>query len=339
VISATHASGGAIQLLDETGEWLRLHAHAGLDVEVVAQLEVTSADSGLSGWAATHEDELTLNDVNRDQRTTDVIRQSDVNVYAGVPMTVQGRVIGVVSVFRERRRSFGADDLTLLSSVADQVASVVAQREVLAKNEHLLLVEERNRLARELHDAVTQSLYSLMLFAGATKRQLQNGHLANALQFTTQLEGTAQQALKEMRLLLHNLRPTILMEVGLVRALRQRLDAVEARAGIKATLSADEVDLAPQLEEAIYFIASEALNNALKHAHATTVHLTLQQSPHGVTLTISDDGIGFDPAALRDSGGLGLASMRERSEKLGAALTIVSAENCGTTLTLILPSD
>ncbi len=339
VMSATHASGGAIQLLDETGEQLHLHAHIGLDAELVEQIEVTSADSGLPGWTATHDDELVLKDVNSDQRTTDVLRQSEVNVYAGAPMTVQGRVIGVVSVFRERRRSFGADDIALLSSVADQVASVVAQREVLAANEHLLLVQERNRLARELHDAVTQSLYSLMLFAGASKRQLQNGNLANALHFTTQLEGTAQQALKEMRLLLHNLRPAILAEVGLVRALRQRLDAVEARAGITASLRADEIELSPNIEEAIYFIASEALNNALKHAHATTVQITLQQSSDGVTLTISDNGIGFDPTALRDSGGLGLASMHERSEKLDAELVLISAENQGTTITLTLPSN
>lgn len=193
------------------------------------------------------------------------------------------------------------------------------------------ILEERNRLARDLHDSVTQSLYSLTLFAEASQRLVNSGDTRRANDYLTQVGETAQQALKEMRLLVYELRPVALEEVGLVGALQQRLDAVEGRAGVETQLLVnDVVELPPTVEEALYRIAQEALNNTLKHANASTVTVRIAIESDQVRLSIADNGDGFDRLAVASSGGLGLRSMRERCEGLGASLEIVSNEGAGT---------
>jgi signal transduction histidine kinase len=141
----------------------------------------------------------------------------------------------------------------------------------------------------------------------------------------------AQQALKEMRLLVYQLRPPALEHDGLIGALQHRLDAVEERAGVKARLLADKMlELPGPVEEALYHITQEALNNALKHASATSVLVQIRAPDHRVELEITDDGVGFEPEAVMGKGGLGLVSMRERAEQLGGELTLLSAVGKGT---------
>jgi signal transduction histidine kinase len=138
-----------------------------------------------------------------------------------------------------------------------------------------------------------------------------------------QVAETAQQALREMRLLLHNLRPSILEQVGLVKAIKQRFDAVEKRVGVEVDYQVQgKIDLPPRVEEALYQIVQEALNNALKHAAATEIRLLLCQQEDSVSLTVSDNGKGFKLIELNEGGGLGLTSMRERVDSLGGNLNI-----------------
>lgn len=334
VMVATHSSGGAIQLLDESEQWLRLHAHAGLEPEIVVEMNRSSAETGLFGWTASHQETLILPDLTSDWRSSELIRNSDSNVYAGVPMHASGAVVGVLSIFRERKRAFSPEDIAMLTSVADQIGVIIVNHELQTENDRLLLVEERNRLARELHDAVTQSLYSSMLMTGALQKQAENGNLENVRQISAQLQANAQQALKEMRLLIHNLRPSILASVGLARALHHRLNAVEGRASVAHNLqTSGTISLPPDVEEAFYFIAQEALNNSLKHAQASSVTVSLKQLATEVVLSISDDGCGFNPAEVEE-GGLGMTSMRERSEYINGVLQINSTINKGTTITI-----
>lgn len=199
------------------------------------------------------------------------------------------------------------------------------------------ILEERNRLARDLHDSVTQSLYSLTLFAEASQRLVNSGDLKRADSYLTQVGETAQQALKEMRLLVYELRPIALEKVGLVGALQQRLDAVEGRAGVETQLLvSNNVELSPMIEEALYRIAQEALNNTLKHANARNVIVKITIESEDIQLTIEDDGCGFELEAAKISGGMGLMSIQERCEGLGAWLKIVSAEGEGTQIQITL---
>lgn len=201
------------------------------------------------------------------------------------------------------------------------------------------IVEERNRLARDLHDSVTQSLYSLTLFAEASQRLASNGDIDRAKDYLKQVGDTAQQALKEMRLLVYELRPLMLEKVGLIGALQQRLDAVEGRTGIETQLQVNDiVELPTHIEEALYRIAQEALNNTLKHANAQSVSVNVILHDNHIRLAIIDDGDGFDTDEP-SSGGLGLTSIRERAEKLGATLIITSAPGAGTQIELSLVID
>ena len=337
VLMAVHGSGGAIQIFDDAGEKLYLAAHRGIDVEVIERLEVTAGDAGLSGWTAEHDETLVLADLNKDRRAPAVLRDSDLTVYVGVPMSARGNVVGVLNAFRESRRPFSPEDISLLTSVGDQIAVAVENARLRLDNERLLIVEERNRLARELHDAVTQSLYSLVLFSGATKRQIERNNQPQSLEFIHRVEQTGQQALKEMRLLVHNLRPDVLEQAGLERAIRQRLDAVEGRANIKSALTVSgTIALPSHVEEALYQLTQEALNNSLKHSNARHVIVRLEQRDDTVRLRIQDDGVGFDLESAEDNGGLGLTSMRERIELLNGSIDISSESGEGTTINITI---
>jgi len=214
-----------------------------------------------------------------------------------------------------------------VQSAHQQLQSYTAQAEELA------VLEERNRLARELHDSVTQSLYSLTLFSHAARRMSEDLGEERLQRQIEQIGTTAVKALKEMRLLVYELRPPELKKEGLIRAIRQRLEAVEGRSGVEARLVVDELVRLPQsVEQELYRIANEALNNALKHAAATSVVVYLRQIDGRIELEIVDDGIGFEPENVRDRGGLGLASIRERAEQLGGTATIHSAPGEGTSV-------
>jgi signal transduction histidine kinase len=138
-----------------------------------------------------------------------------------------------------------------------------------------------------------------------------------------------------MRLLVYELRPLVLETEGLVGALQQRLDAVEKRAGVQSRLIVEgALDLPPRVEEGLYRIAQEALNNALKHAAASAVTVRICADGQDIRLDVSDNGQGFDPAAVSDRGGLGFTSMRERAERLGGIVAVQSAPGEGTTITV-----
>ncbi|MBX3054923.1 MAG: PAS domain-containing protein [Anaerolineae bacterium] len=201
------------------------------------------------------------------------------------------------------------------------------------KAEQVVVLEERNRLARELHDSVTQSLYSVTLFAEAGRNQAENGQFDRAAWYFAEILATGQQALKEMRLLVHKLRPSALEKDGLVPALQHRLNAVEGRAGIQHQLVVEgEIHLPPEVEEAIYHVSQEALNNAIKHARASEVRVTVCQDDQHLELTVWDNGCGFDVDTAVQSGGLGLTSMRERMQMVGGVLEIKSTPGQGTTV-------
>jgi signal transduction histidine kinase len=216
---------------------------------------------------------------------------------------------------------------------ADLIAAHRQLQSYTAQAEELAVLQERNRLARELHDSVTQSLYSLTLFSHAARRMARDIGDDRLERQVRQIGTTAVKTLKEMRLLVYELRPHLLEKEGLIRAIRQRLDAVEGRSGVEARLVVDELDrLPPTVEQELYRITNEALNNALKHAAATSVMVYLRQIDDRVELEIVDDGIGFQPEAVRDHGGMGLDSIRERAEQLGGEVTIRSAPGEGTSI-------
>jgi signal transduction histidine kinase len=192
------------------------------------------------------------------------------------------------------------------------------------------ILRERQRLARDLHDSVTQSLNSLVLSAYTATNRLKQGHLDRLESSISQMATSARQALKEMRLLLYDLRLAPAGQMNLADALRTRLEAVESRSGIDAQFTVEEVGpLDASVEHELYMIAMEALNNSIKHSNATRVVVSLRRGSNGLELEMMDNGSGFS-ARTSHAGGMGLTSMSERASKIGGELTITSAPGEGT---------
>ncbi len=232
----------------------------------------------------------------------------------------------------EAAREKSQKQQTELQSAYRQLQSYTAQAEELA------VLQERNRMARNLHDSVTQSIYSLTLIAEAGQRMIKSGDLPQADENQSRLGEIAQQTLQEMRLLVYELRPQVLNSEGLVGALEQRLEAVERRAGIDARLLVElEFDLPTDLEEELFHISMEALNNALKHTKASEVVIYLSAEERYLTLEVKDNGQGFDREIARVKGGMGLINMGERVDNIGGKLTIQSELGVGTTVRVIAP--
>jgi signal transduction histidine kinase len=199
-------------------------------------------------------------------------------------------------------------------------------------------LEERTRLARELHDSATQSLYSATLFSEAGKELAESGDLESVKHYLSRISEVVNQALKDMRLLVFQLRPPLLEKEGLVMALQHRLDAVEKRAGMEARLIGDPlVSLPDEVSEDLYSITLEALNNVLKHAETDSVTVSIHSNGKILTLEVVDEGKGFDLDSVRDGGGMGLGSMQERASRLGGDLTIESALGRGTSVQVTVP--
>jgi PAS domain S-box-containing protein len=216
-----------------------------------------------------------------------------------------------------------------------QIGAVVdvTSRVVLAEAQIQSAIEERQRLARDLHDSVTQTLYSLTLIAEATRRHAKNGQMDQVIAQTERLGELSQQSLKEMRLLLFELRLPTLEREGLAKALQHRLDAVEKRAGVDAKLIVKGVERLPVLiEEGLFYIAYEALNNSLKHAAATKMTVSLNATDGTVELQVVDNGKGFDVQSVSETGGMGLTNLRDRAQKLQAQLEITSVPEKGTSI-------
>lgn len=262
-----------------------------------------------------------------------------IHSWLGVPLQVQERIIGMIAMNRQEAGGFNQTEVRLATALADQAALALENARLYRQAEQLAVMEERSRLARDLHDSVTQSLYSLTLFAEAGRRAAEAGQKERELGYLVRLGQVSHQALKEMRLLVYELRPATLETEGLVAALQQRLDAVEKRAGVEARLLVEEtVELPALVEEGLYRIAQEALNNILKHAAATTVTVRLNVNSEWAKLAVIDNGRAFDLANLSNGGGLGLTSMRERAEQLGGSLTIYSQPGEGTRVEAKVPT-
>ncbi|MCA9982323.1 MAG: GAF domain-containing protein, partial [Anaerolineales bacterium] len=201
------------------------------------------------------------------------VRETGWHALAGIRMMANQRPIGLMLCLRANQRPFSETDLALLESVADQLGTTAVNDSLRQENNRLLVLEERHRLARELHDAVTHSLYSLTLFAETTNRFATAGDLEQVQHYTNRMKISALQSLREMRLLLHNLRPPSLSKLGLTGAIQHRLDAVEQRAGMAYTFftDGDLEGLPTAVEDALWHVTEEALNNALKHSRATAV--------------------------------------------------------------------
>jgi PAS domain S-box-containing protein len=284
--------------------------------------------------------------------------------FAGYPLLVEDQVVGVMAMFSQE--PLLEDTLDALATVAYTIAQGIGRKwaeehleervkqrtreltllleensRLYAQSQELAILQERQRLARELHDSVSQALYGIVLGMRTASVLLArdpcheaNINLSNLLD---SLQKQAETGLTEMRTLIFELRPESLETEGLVTALKKHVEIVQTRYGLQIEVHLCAEPSLPFLaKEALYRIVQEALHNIVKHAHVTTAQLRLSQDITGILLEIRDNGVGFNPANYFP-GHLGLQSMRERLAHLGGSLEITSVPGQGTQIRALLP--
>ena len=267
----------------------------------------------------------------------------DMRSFLGVPIVARGEVIGAFYLTEKLDAdTFDTSDQELIELLAAHAAIAITNARLYERSRELSILSERNRLALELHDVVSQKLFSLTLTAEAAATQLERDPDAAR----TQLERTrtlASEALAELRSLIFGLRPPVLARDGLAGALAKEIEMLRRVHGVAIELHADtgsEAAGAADRDLAVLRIVHEALHNAVRHARAERVSVRASRQADGVLMVeVNDDGIGFDPerAELR-SRHLGLTSMEERARELGGRLAIRSAPDAGTTVRLEVPA-
>jgi len=326
------ATGSAVLLLTDAA-WLEVKHHLGQPLAAVERLPV---DGSVAGQVVRKGEPVRLNAFSLVEQAQVYQWPADLTALLALPLHVNGGIIGVLDVVN-KAGGFTDDDVRVMSIFANQAAMVIEHARLQQQAEQLAVLEERQRLARDLHDSVTQSLYSVTLYANAASLALAADKGEIVADYLTELQDIAQEGMRDMRLLIFQLHPPVLEAEGLVAALQARLAAVEERAGLQTQFRVEEERRLPiAIEEDLYWIAQEALNNVRKHAEAQHVTVHLHFTPSSLRLDVIDDGVGFDQSAVRAEGrgGGGLRSIAERTARLGGQLTYESVPNEGTRLTV-----
>jgi ligand-binding sensor domain-containing protein/signal transduction histidine kinase len=283
---------------------------------------------GITGWVAANGKALCVPDVSREPRYV-WMQGSATRSELTVPLIIKDQVIGVLDAQSDRLNAFDHTDVAVLESIAHQTAAAIENARLYERAQELAVLQERHRLARDLHDAVTQTLFSASLLADALPAAWDQDP-NEARQLSKELRQLSRGALAEMRTLLLELRPAALVETKLGDLLKQLSEAAAGRAGLIVTLNvAGDCKLPAEAHIALYRIAQEALNNIVKHARATRVLIELDGADDHARLVVRDDGRGFDlnhiPVAR-----FGISNLRERAQAIGAELSIASAPGQGT---------
>jgi signal transduction histidine kinase len=252
--------------------------------------------------------------------------------FLGVPITHRGEVLGNLFLSGSRSGEFSAGDQRTVETLAAYAGVAIANARLYAQAQQLATVEERARVARELHDSVSQTLFSMVFEARAAALKSAEPEAKKAL---ANLEASASSALQEMKALVYALRPKSLDRDGLEATLRDHVEALRRVHGarIEVRVQGGEPQLQPAAATAVLRIAQEALHNSIRHAPGAAVKVSLAQDDGWFTLTIADDGPGFDAAARsRTTRTIGLSTMRERAAAVRAELAVESAPGRGTTV-------
>ncbi len=336
IVYSFQSQASVIYLLDDSDEEsetrkLLLVAHHGLSTRNLTSLSSIPEDSEMVKWIFQHREPLLIPDLRTDPRVPAAMQQTDLSPLLIVPLIIENQILGMVGLARKDGPVYRTDEIARLNILADELAALIHTDR---KRKLKIASAERQRLVRDLHDSVTQNLYGLVTFTEAAQAGLETGSTDMVARNLSRIGESARQALKEMRLFLYELQPVDLEREGLVAVLHQRLAAVEGRADIKARLLADDnLNLLPDEQVALYFIAQEALNNVLRHAHAKSVTIRLKKRKASILLEIKDDGRGFDLQKM-DRGGMGLRNIRERASQVGGKLKTKSVIGEGTKISI-----
>ncbi len=330
----------ALGVPDDAGGFSRFLVSGMTDAEVAA-LGPLPRTHGLLGAMLETPEPYRTEDIHADPRFRGwwPAGHPDMRSFLGVPIVAPEGVIGAFYLTdKEGAEAFADSDQELIELLAAHAAIAITNARLLEHSRELSTLSERNRLALELHDAVSQKLFSLVLTAEAAGTLLERDTVAARAQ-VERLGRLAREALDELRALVLELRPPDLERDGLGGTLRKHVEVLRSPhgAGVECDVDAT-LTLGAEADREVLRVAQEALHNALRHAGAARVVVALHEREGRIALEVRDDGVGFDPddPDLR-SRHLGLTSMEERAARLGGALSIRSSPGEGTAVVLEIP--
>jgi ligand-binding sensor domain-containing protein/signal transduction histidine kinase len=328
------ADKSSLLLWDEREENLTVRAAQGYQGKTLEQM-IFAPGEGTVGVVAATGEPVIVEDTKEDPRIAKRISDPEgIRSFMHVPIKGEVQIFGVFNADYVQPRAFGGDELRLFEALAQRAALAIETAQLYEQSQELAVVQERSRLARDLHDAVTQTLFSASLIAEVLPR-IWERDADQGQQRLEELRELTRGALAEMRTLLLELRPAALIEADLGELLRQLAESVIGRARIQVIVEADsECDLPPEVKIAYYRIAQEALNNVAKHAEASQAWVNLSCSEEKVILSIKDDGCGFDPADITPDQ-LGMGIMHERADDVHATLEVSSGIGQGTQVQVV----
>jgi signal transduction histidine kinase len=335
------ASYAALGIPDETGTEFDQFLHAGMSDDLVAKLGPLPRTHGMLGAMLSDPRPFRTDDITKDPRFRGWWPDAHplMRSFLGVPIVAKGDIIGAFYLTEKQGApEFDENDERLISVLAAHAAIAIENARLFEASRELSVIEERNRLARELHDSMTQNLFSLALTAEAAS-ELVHADPARAEAEIDRIGALARDTQAELRSLIFELRPPQLEADGLVATIGKDLEVLGRAHGLKAGLRVQGTpELDSTVEVELYRIVQEALNNALRHAQADTVEVDVDARDGLVTVIVRDDGVGFDPGArgIRERR-LGLTSMRERAERLGGTFRVESSPGAGTAVSVEVP--
>lgn len=334
------ASYAAIGIPEPEGDAFSAFIHVGMDDELVAEMGPLPRTHGMLDAMLHDPEPVRLPDIKNDRRFRGWWPRAHpvMSSFLGVPIVGDGDVVGAFYLTDKiGAPTFTDEDEANIGLLASHAAAAIEAAGMFEDSRTLALAEERERMARELHDALNQSLFSLTLTARAASRHLATdpGRTADEL---AEIALLSRQAMAELRAVVEGLRTPDLDRDGLLPAIRSLAELLSRVHHIEVEVIADgEPDLEGRAEHEVFRIIQEALTNAVRHAQAGKVTVSVVNG-EGLLVTVSDDGLGFDPDARTYRGRrLGLTSMRDRASTLGGRLTIASSPGNGATVRLEVP--
>ncbi len=348
----TQADGAAVLLLNENSQqfeavilgknhyWLEINTRDESRLQIQSNLQVplkgTLAELAMTTHTIQMSDQVEVDEGVASIRT--VVYPQQIQALICAPLTIQSKDLGVLLIWSEQEQHFSEQDDHMVALFADQAALALSNAYLHALNRHLAIEQERQRLARELHDSVTQTLYSIGMAAGATLQLIDQKMKKDIRTPVLHIHQLAQLALKEIREQVTNLYSSAFADHTLAELLEAHCHLLREQYGLAVELKTDpDLKLSLYQRENLYYIAKEALWNVVKHAQGAHVDVSVTQAAHQATLSIVDSGPGFDVATLVEPGLYGLRSMQERAALLGSSFDLESKPGQGTRILVQIP--
>ena len=327
----------ALLVWDAKRKKLEVGAARGFSPETIQKMSFRIGEGVVGTVMSTGEPAVIEDTYVNPQVATYITQPEGIRSFIHVPIKIKDQMFGVFNFNYLTPRKFSTEEQRLFIALAQRAALAIENAQLYEQAQSAATIEERQRLARELHDAVTQTLFSSSLIADVLPR-IWERNPEEGRKRLEELRQLTRGALAEMRTLLMELRPAALVEVELGDLLRQLSEAFTGRSRIPVEQDIDgEIEIPPDVKVGLYRIAQEALNNVFKHANASKVLIAVVDRPDGLELSIEDDGRGFDPEVV-SSDHLGLKIMNERSKEIGVQLEISSQSGAGTRVTALWKS-